>query len=82
MNTDVALPQHRHAGDALIACEVVQVDMEQRRSRHLGALLQRVADVPKIVQALGAEQVDDEVRACALSPISLDEVVFPVLSLR
>jgi hypothetical protein len=55
------------------------MDVEERRSRHLHATLQRVRDVPKIVKALGAEQVDDEVSACAPDPISLDEPIFPVV---
>jgi hypothetical protein len=50
---------------------MVQMDVQERRSCHLNAPLQRVADVPKIVQAHGAEQVDDEVGACAPSPVTL-----------
>jgi hypothetical protein len=58
------------------------MDVQERSSRHLYTPLERVLDVPKIVQALGAEQVDDEVGACAPVPITGTQVVFPVLSLR
>jgi hypothetical protein len=55
------------------------MDVEECSPRHVDAPLQRVADMPKIVKAPGAEQVDEEVCACAPDPISLDEVVFPVV---
>ena len=82
VDRDVALGQHRYPCHTAMGRDMVQMNVQEGRSRHLNALLQRVADVPKIVQAPGAEQVDDEVCACSPDPISLDKVVFPVLSLR
>ena len=56
----------------------MQVDMQQRCTRHFNAPLQRLFDVLEIVKPLGAEQVYDEMSARTANPISLDEVVFPV----
>ena len=79
VDADVAFRQHRHPGNAAVRREVMQVDMQQRCTRHLNAAFQRLFDVLEIVKPLGAEQVDDEMGAGVAMSISFDEVVFPVV---
>ena len=57
----------------------MQVDMQQRCTRHFNAAFQRLFYVLEIVKPLGAEQVDDEMGAGVAMAISFDEVVFPVV---
>jgi hypothetical protein len=57
----------------------MQVDVQQRCTRHLNAAFQRLFDVLEIVKPLGAEQVDDEMGAGVAMPIPFYEIVFPVV---
>jgi hypothetical protein len=57
----------------------MQVDVEQRRARHFHAPLQRLSDVLEIVKPPSAVQVYEQMSARITDPISLDEVVLPVV---
>ena len=51
VDRDVALGQHRHAGDA-VRLEMVQMDVQQRRARRIDAAAQRRLDQIDVVEAL------------------------------
>jgi hypothetical protein len=81
MYGDVALCQHRHAGNAAIRLEMVQMDMQERRARCVHASTQGRLDMIDIVEPPGLIEVHDEVRAGAPHAISRDEMIVPRLGI-
>ena len=75
MDRDVALRQHRDAGDAA-RLEVMQMDMQKRRARGFDAAPQRRLDMLDVVEPLGAVQIDDQVHAGAAHAVANGKVVF------
>ena len=75
MDRDVAFRQHRHARHAAIGREMVEVDVEKRRLRHLDATAERRLDMGEIVQTARADQVDDQMRAGKALAVALDEEI-------
>ncbi len=71
---DVALRQHRDAGDAA-RLEMMQMNMQQRRLGGFDAAPQRRFDVLDVVQALGAVQIDDQVDAGAAHAFADGEMI-------
>ena len=53
----------------------MQMDVQQRRLRHIDAAPQRRFDMRKIVQTARADQVDDEMRAGKTLAVALDEEI-------
>src|SRR3546814_9303119 len=55
--------------------EVMEVDMQQSRLRHLDKTAQRRLDMLEIVETVRADQVDDEMRAGETLAVALDEEI-------
>src|SRR5262245_18393881 len=64
MDRDVALRQHRHAGNTA-RLEVMQMDMQQRRVGFGDAAAQRRLDQVDVIEPGGAMQIDDQMNAGA-----------------
>src|SRR5476649_1341833 len=60
---DVAFRQYRHAGNAAAVFELVQVNMQQGRTRLIHRIDQSRFDTFAIIQPLGFPKVDDDVTA-------------------
>src|ERR1700735_3349519 len=73
MDGDMALRQHRDAGDAT-RLEVVQVDMQKRRACCFDTATQRRFDMYDVVEPLGAVQIDDQMHAGATAGAADSEV--------
>jgi hypothetical protein len=56
----------------------MQVDVQERRTRHLHASRQGTLDVLQIIEPSGAEKVHDQVSPGEPNAIALDEEVLPV----
>jgi len=75
VQADVRFRQHRHAGHAAVRGEVVQVDVQERRSGGGYRLAQRFFDVVGVVETAGIPEVDQEMRTRKDASIAFDEVI-------
>ena len=66
---DVALGQHRDAGNP-IRLEMVHMDVQERRACRINAAAQRRLDEIDIVEALRPIQIDNEVHAGAANAVA------------
>jgi hypothetical protein len=75
VDRDVTLGQHCDPGHAAIWLEMMQMDMQQRRTCGSDAAAQRLVDMIDIVEMLRVVKIDDEMHAGATHSVSRYEVI-------
>ena len=79
MDADVAFGQNRHATNATMRREHMQMDVQQRCPCGLHGIDQRLMNTILVVEAVGLPKIDNQVATRKSHPVTRGEVILAVL---